>query len=88
MGRWGGGTVQDDLQRLHSSSSSPVPSCKLVPMPQAYTDPGSTANSKKGADSDTLHAEKKERREEEREEKRREEKRREEKRREKVDCRL
>lgn len=32
---------------LHSSSSSPVPSCRFVPMPHAYTDPGiNRANSK------------------------------------------
>lgn len=31
----------------HSSSSSPVPSCRLVPIPQAYTDPAvSKGNSK------------------------------------------
>ncbi|TNN76272.1 hypothetical protein EYF80_013560 [Liparis tanakae] len=31
------------IGRLHSSSSSPVPSCRLVPMPQAYTEPGGSS---------------------------------------------
>lgn len=32
---------------LHSSSSSPVPSCMLVPIPQEYTEPGTNATMRK-----------------------------------------
>lgn len=34
---------------LHSSSSSPVPSCRFVPIPQAYTDPGIKSKKNKSA---------------------------------------